>query len=285
MQPKTKIIAFVDILGFTAMVEEAEAAGGDFSRMIELAQALGTTKDVERFRLHGPTACPQSRYVDRDLDFRLTQISDCVVVSSEISPAGVINLIHHCFGIAVQLLAKNALCRGFITIGTIHHDDWQFIGTGYMQALKREREVAFLRAVPDEVGTPFIQIDDSVVSYVRDQTDSCVRELFKRATRSDGNYTAIYPFEAMAKLPSAFIGPDFDPLNFREKVRRSIGFRQRDLAALNEAEDAAKTERDKAKVRHYKRGLEEIIEHLRKKETLVKSMIDNRKIPFGTIIK
>ncbi|HEX5261888.1 MAG TPA: hypothetical protein VFW13_00060 [Phenylobacterium sp.] len=281
MHAKTKIIAFVDIVGFTALVEAAEAAGGDFSRALELAGALGSAADSDRFKAHGPTTCPGSAYIQRDLDFQVTQISDCVVISVEVSPAGVSNLISHCFGIAINLLAKNALCRGYVTMGSIHHAHGQFIGTGYMHAYRAERDVAFLRADASEGGTPFIQIDQSVLDYVRDETDSCVRMMFERVTRSDGGYTAIYPFKALAKSPSAIITRDFDMVGFRDKVRLSIGYREENLRTLREAEAAAPDERDKAKVRHYARGMEEVIAQLRAKEAMVQSFIDNGHAPIG----
>jgi hypothetical protein len=51
LRAKDKFIAFVDILGFTALVEAAEQdGGGDFSRPIELAQALGSVADANKFR-------------------------------------------------------------------------------------------------------------------------------------------------------------------------------------------------------------------------------------------
>ena len=87
-----KFIGFVDVLGFTQLVEKAEAGEGmPLDRLLELLEALGSPADQERFASRGPVLCPQSAHTRRDLDFRLTQVSDCVVVSTEISPAGVIN--------------------------------------------------------------------------------------------------------------------------------------------------------------------------------------------------
>lgn len=107
MEFKEKFIGFVDVLGFKNMVEAAEAGTGmALKELLEVIEHLGKTEDQEKFKKYGPTTCPQSRYLQRDLDFQLKQISDCVIVSSEISPAGVINLVNHCWGAVIMLLTK-----------------------------------------------------------------------------------------------------------------------------------------------------------------------------------
>ncbi len=94
---RDKFIGFVDILGFKQMVAAAAAGTGmSLTELLECLKRLGAPEDQEHFRKYGPTTCPGSIYVQRDLDFQLSQVSDCVVVSSEVSPAGVINLVHHC---------------------------------------------------------------------------------------------------------------------------------------------------------------------------------------------
>lgn len=87
---KDKFIGFVDILGWEKKVEAAEAGTGlSLAELIDVLKELGTPEDQSRFEQYGPMTCPASTYIQRDLDFRLTQVSDCVIVSSEISPAGV----------------------------------------------------------------------------------------------------------------------------------------------------------------------------------------------------
>ena len=206
MQTKDKFIAFVDILGFSALLKDEESSGRDLSRPLELVKLLGST-DYK----FSPSVCPLSPRLAADVGFRITQISDCVVVSAEASPAGVINLAHYCFGIAIQFLAKGALCRGYMTRGNIYHEGNKFFGTGYVHAVENEKIVAFMRADVEEKGTPFIQIDDTVTDYVKNEGDNCVKMLFGRHIRSDGSYTAIYPFDALRKVPASIIGFDFKP--------------------------------------------------------------------------
>lgn len=155
MLVKDKFIAFVDIIGFSMMVKAEEQSGRDLTRPLELVKLLGSAD--EKFF---PSLCPNSKRLAPDIDLKMTQISDCVVVSVEPSPAGVINLTHYCHFTALKLLSKGALCRGYITRGNIFHEDRQFIGTGYVQAVESEKGVGFMRVDVDEKGTPFIQVDD-----------------------------------------------------------------------------------------------------------------------------
>lgn len=155
------------------------------------------------------------------------------------------------------------------------------MGTGYVHAVKNEKAVGFMRANVEEKGTPFIQIDDVVIDYVRKEGDECVRKMFGRVIRSDGTYSAIYPFEAMSKVPSSIIGFDFNAAYWKENLQKSVGFRQRDLAVFEEAEVLTTDEDAKRKIRHYKRGLEEVIQRLRMREATLDRMIATGKIPYG----
>ena len=121
----------------------------------------------------------------------------------------------------------------------------------------------------------------AVTDYVRSESDDCVRKMFARIVRSDEAYTAIYPFEAMSKVPSSLIARDFNPRYWKENLQRSLGFRQQDLVAFEEAELLAVGEKAKRKIRHYKRGLEEVIQRLRIREATLDRMIATGIIPFG----
>jgi len=215
MEFKDKFIGFVDILGWKEKVKAAETgAGMSLGELIETLKDLGTPENQNRFEQYGPMTCPESTYVRRDLDFRLTRISDCVIVSSEISPAGVINLVNHCWGAVIKLLTKGIMCRGYITRGPIYHtNDPEMIGSGYQEALDKEGQVSAFKRNADERGTPFVEVDPSVCDYVRDHVDSCVRKMFSRYVKEDGTVTALFPFQ---RLQHSFIiggwpGHMFDP--------------------------------------------------------------------------
>jgi hypothetical protein len=217
---KDKFIGLIDILGFEKLVEAAEAGKGmSLAEILKILNHLGSPEDQARIKKHGPTICPNSTYVQRDLDFRLTQITDCVVVSSELSPAGVINLVSHCWLAVMKLLTKGILCRGYITQGLVFHTDTQFIGSGYQKACSQEKKVTAFRRGSEEEGTPFVEVDPVVCDYVKDHGDSCVKKMFSRYVKEDAEVTALFPFK---RLQHAFIIGDYFGHKFNpEEEKRS----------------------------------------------------------------
>jgi hypothetical protein len=253
---KDKFIAYVDVLGFKSMVATAEAGTGmTVEDLIRKLRSLGAVHDEERVRQDGPSICPESRHVRRDVDFRVTQVSDCVVVSAEVSPAGVIHLMWHCWGAVFRLLADGIMCRGYITRGLIHHEGTDVIGSGYQQAQAKEGGVAAFKRHADERGTPFVEVDPVVAQYIRAESDPCVREVFARQVKSDGTVTALFPFK---RISHSFMVPKqgFDPKH--EKDVNNI-LRQR-LRTLR-ARVMALVDRNKAsaveKMEHYVAALDE----------------------------
>lgn len=89
---KDKVIAFIDILGWSRLVENAEKGTGvSLQELLKLLECLGTGNEREVFEKTGPKWCPWARYQERNLDFQIGPVSDCAVASAEISSAGVIN--------------------------------------------------------------------------------------------------------------------------------------------------------------------------------------------------
>lgn len=214
-----KFICFIDILGFKELVKKAENGSGmSLEELLNLAKKLGQPSDQEKIAQYGPLKCPDSKYNNHNLDFKLTQITDCAVVSCEISPAGVINLINHCWSAVIKLMMKGIMCRGYITKGSIYHSDEQVIGSGYEDAYQNEPNVSAFKKEADERGTPFVEVDPVVCDYIQNQTDSCVVKMFKRFVEVDSNVTALFPFKM---LQHEFIIGDvpehkFDPEKERE---------------------------------------------------------------------
>lgn len=195
MKYQEKFIGYVDILGFKKLVEYSEKEiGMPLSELTELSKSLGTPDDVLKIKKYGPIICPASSCINRDLDFKLTQISDCVIVSSEISPAEIINLVSNCWGAVLNLLQKGIMCRGYITKGSIYHTETQIVGSGYNEAISNEKTVKAFKRKADEKGTPYVELDAAVCKFVRDCDDSCVKEMFSRYVKDDGEIAALFPF-------------------------------------------------------------------------------------------
>jgi hypothetical protein len=227
---KEKFVAFLDVLGFKNLVEAAEAGTTvPLNDVLEVLRELGSPEERLKFEKHGPKVCPQSAYIQRNLDFQITQVSDCFIVSSEISPAGAINLINYCWTVVLLLMDKGFLCRGYITKGPMSHDgDKHFFGTGYHKALNNERNVTAFKRDADERGTPFVEVDRLVCDYVTSCEDRCVKEMFSRFVQGDGKVMALFPFKRLAhRFIVAGFGQTFDAEqekrsneNVRSRVRK-----------------------------------------------------------------
>lgn len=216
-----KFIGYIDVLGFTNLVKSAEAGDGmTLPALLDLLKHLGTTESRDRYVKHGPHICPQAPFIQRDLDFQITQVSDCVVVSTEISPAGVINLVSHCWVAVLELLMSGIMCRGYITRGSIYHTGAQVIGSGYNRAFAMEKHgISAFRREADDRGTPFVEIDRAVGDYVEGCGDGCVKEMFSRQMESDGSVAALFPFKRISH--KFMISPRlaFDPAKEKRSVQ------------------------------------------------------------------
>lgn len=262
MEFKQKFVGFVDILGWKEKVRAAEAGiGMSLNELLEAAEDLGTPGDIGRIKKYGPMICPQSAYIERNLDFQLTRISDCVVVSSEISPAGVINLVNHCWGAVMKLLTKGIMCRGYITQGRVYHTDNEIIGTGYQEALDNEQNVRVFKREAEERGTPFVEIESSVYDYVKECDNACVKEMFSRYVKRDGNMAALFPFQRLhhSFIVGDYLGHTFDPDKERqsnENMRLMIlQMKERVIAAVDQSRPGAV-----GKAQHYIAALDEQLE-------------------------
>ena len=124
-----------------------------------------------------------------------------------------------------MLLTKGVMVRGYITRGTIHHQGTEFLGSGYQKAYEREGGVTAFKREANEKGTPFVEIDPSVCSYVQGIKDRCVQEMFDRYTRTEGGVTALFPFK-MLSHSFTIGGPDpFDPTKEKQgndNLRQSL---------------------------------------------------------------
>lgn len=259
MQFEEKFIAFIDVLGFKDMVEKAESGVGiPLAEIMDHLSKLGTANDEGKFEKYGPTTCPQSETINRNLNFKVTQISDCAIVSSEVSPAGVINLISHCWGAVIELLMKGIMCRGYITRGAIYHNNNQVVGTGYQIAYSKESGVTAFKLDADERGTPFVEVDTTVCKYIEDSTDSCVREMFSRMAKTEDGITALFPFQ---RLSHSFIIGGFGQEEFNpDKEKESNNNTRKLLHNLIERVEAfvdPKNEKAVNKSRHYIKAIKE----------------------------
>lgn len=260
------------------MVEDCER--GDGFTLDEIVSFLGELEHksaVDFIQSNGPKVCPQTAGHSRDLNFEVTQISDCVVVSAEISAAGLINLVNHCWGAVISLMTKGLMLRGYITRGKLIHRGNLLIGSGYQSAFAKEAGVSAFKERADEKGTPFVEIDSSVMDFAEKQADSCFRQMFDRYIKSDGQLAALYPFKAMEHsfMIGGFGQNSFDPeqeKNRNEDVRQSI---RNLIARVHDRVDSSNPSAV-SKAKHYVRALEKQLDVCDQTD----KMIETLKRPF-----
>ncbi len=279
MEFREKFVAFVDVLGFEDMVRASEAGHGPpLAEIIAILKSLGGGQGRSRL-------CPCAPKIAENLDLQVTQISDCAIVSAEVSPAGAINIIGHCWGAVITLMSMGVLCRGYITKGSVYHTENQIIGTGYMTAFHAEKGVSAFKRLADERGTPFVEVDTTVTQYVKSSGDKCVNEMFERQVASDGSVTALFPFK---RLSHSFIiaghGVKFDPdreLRANNSLRSAITtFKERIVARLDASNASAAS-----KAEHYLRALDAQLEECDQTDRLIEHLQRPISEPLSEFLK
>ena len=228
-----KFIAFVDILGFKQIVERS-AIDGEAEAIARMIGRLATKNDIAQYEEYGAEICPCSGTRSADLGMQISQISDCVVVSAEVSPAGAINIVNFCRRVAERLLLRECvLCQGYLTRGKIVHEGMMFFGPGYQAAFDGEKRAAAIEWQDEVLGTPFIEIDPAVVSYLEDQGDDCTRMMFSRMTLPGTAEAYVSPYGVFQRLADWASDPSKSPeerqaefdnaYNIIEQIERNLG--------------------------------------------------------------
>lgn len=120
------------------------------------------------------------------------------------------------------------MCRGYVKIGRIYHTEKHFIGTGYQGTLAAEKGVDAFKREADERGTPFVQIDPLVTSYIEQCGDACVQKMFLRIARVDAGIAALFPFQRLkhhvvVEVPGFTLDAERQKRsnsNLRDRIRR-----------------------------------------------------------------
>lgn len=254
MEYKEKFIAFVDILGFTNLIEESESGQGmALGEILGLISCLDSPEDRAMFDEYGSSICPDVRPLTKNLDFQLTQISDCAVISMEPSAVGAVHLTYVCLRIVFRLMKRGFLCRGYITKGSIYHEDNQFFGSGYQRALEGEKHTTALQINAEEKGTPFVELDKDVSDFILSCGEECLIGKFKRMVRSVGSSYAVFPFDVFSRVNDP--GPDTtleQRLEANNVVRQAIHTLKNKVLAFDASDPKVRL-----KINHYVNALDE----------------------------
>jgi class 3 adenylate cyclase len=118
-------LVFLDLLGFSALVE---SAGKDVTERHRLVESLKLVRD---------TLCE-----DPAIGFRFTCFSDCIVLSADRTPHALWQLFQSVQILTMNLLQYDILVRGGMAIGPTHHSDDFVFGTAVTEAYQLESDGA-----------------------------------------------------------------------------------------------------------------------------------------------
>lgn len=135
---QNRVVAFLDILGFSRLVAEADDPG-------LRAAILGAV------RVMRDTLAP-----NEVSDFRFTQFSDCTVLSARLDTYGCNLVMTGAIMLAVNLLNRGLLLRGGIAVGNMIHTSEVMFGPGFLAAFGKDAQGAM----------PRIAVDDSLVDEI-----------------------------------------------------------------------------------------------------------------------
>jgi hypothetical protein len=133
MKYETRIVAFIDILGFKQSVKKSTDNKTEFNRIFK------TLTELKEFFLE-----PKSEYIlkaekEYGIDTQITQVSDSLIISRVIhEKGGVYSMVSDC-SFAIHLLIEHGfLCRGAIKVGKMYHKDSILFGEAYLNAYDAE---------------------------------------------------------------------------------------------------------------------------------------------------
>jgi hypothetical protein len=124
-----RVVAFIDILGFSAIVANSITSPEQASSLVKILQQMA---DGARSDLNFAAG----------EDFKVQTFSDCIVMSENASDYGLSHLVYAVSGLARDLLAEGVLARGGIAKGRLYHSDGIVFGPALIVAYGLESTTA-----------------------------------------------------------------------------------------------------------------------------------------------
>jgi hypothetical protein len=152
MRYKTRVVAFIDILGFKESIKKSNKDKKEYERV------LNTLTELQDFFIK-----PRDEYlIEADealkLDTQIMQVSDSLVISRLLEGrGGIYKMLTHCAFATHLLISNGYLCRGAIKIGNLHHTDKMIFGEAFIKAYSAESEERY----------PIIKFDKELFEIAR----------------------------------------------------------------------------------------------------------------------
>ena len=144
-----RVVAFIDILGFTDIVKNACA--GDESSLLRVRSALRSI-----WSQHFVTNEGLMGMKNLTPEARATAFSDNIVISDLNKPSEISRVFREVAFLAKMLLCAGTPCRGGIATGKMLHNDQVVFGVGLLKAYTLEHDIAVY---------PRIVVQDDLVQH------------------------------------------------------------------------------------------------------------------------
>ena len=143
---ETRYCAFVDILGFSELIDKLDRGETPFRSLQALLE-----------KIHNPP--PTNAGGMEKSDFRAQSISDAVALSGADNILGVAAIFHSINRLAIDLLKEGFFIRGAIVKDKLYHDDKTVFGKALVRAYQLEDTV---------VKYPRVMVTREVISDIRE---------------------------------------------------------------------------------------------------------------------
>jgi len=148
-----RAVAFIDVLGFGSVVDNAETEQESLSELKELIKLLSSAIPT----LDGTV----SKTIPAELIPKHIYISDCIILSAPLESGkmneynGLAILAMRVIQLTHMLLNKEYIIRGGISIGNVWHTKTNIVGVAYQEAYSIEQKVM----------VPCVQLSESAEKY------------------------------------------------------------------------------------------------------------------------
>lgn len=202
MKYEQRIVAFIDILGFKALLDDTtDNKGNDdeeaINKLISAYEAIRDIWDLDK----------KSDYLDtKSSDTKKVSIfSDCLVVSFEVDqPSEVFFTLLEIKWLIMRLISRRILCRGAVSIGKFIHTDNYLFGPALVEAYTLESKAAMYPRVILDHTVIEAGADNGSSHHSFSQEQEYVQSLLE--LDSDGMYYIDYFFKAQSELDD----PEYD---------------------------------------------------------------------------
>jgi hypothetical protein len=159
---ENRLVAFVDLLGFKKLVEDAD--GGGAESFAQLADLLGFMKQVET-----DVRQKQTHFKEVMDSLEATAISDSLIISVKFDPEqpqAILGFLYYLKSLQVRLVGDHKmLVRGYVCLGKLYHHDNILFGVPYMKAYCSEKKVCDPKIAIDPELEAIVQQADSETQY------------------------------------------------------------------------------------------------------------------------